>query len=90
MRPLEFDRPTFEMLNFNNIYTDSRKDFRWRFCPMKEEGKLLASSYTTLCYECADDVEDREFDLTPEGFEEAKKWVQGKFDEFVERNPDRY
>lgn len=91
-RPLEFDRPTFEMLNFNNIYTESRKDFRWRFCPNMdgEEKTLTASVYTFKCFECADDVENMDFPLTEEGFEKSKKWVQQKFDEFVAENPDRY
>lgn len=91
-RPLEFDRPTFEMLNFNNIYTDSRKDFRWRYCPNfdGDEKSLTASVYTTKSFECADDVESKNFPLTEEGFEESKTWVQQKFDEFVAANPDRY
>lgn len=90
MRKLEMERPTFEMLKFNNIYTESRKDFRWRFAPDIENGKILASKYTTLCYECANDVEEKEFDLTEEGFIEAKAFIQEKFDEFVKNNQTRY
>lgn len=89
-RPLEFDRPTFDMLRFNNIYTNSRKDFRWRHCPNVEEGTLTASVYTTKCFECADDVVSRDFPLTEEGFEESKEWIESKFREFVEANPNRY
>lgn len=87
-RKLDFDRPTLEMLTFNNIYTDSRRDFRWRFCPIMDRKVLVASVYTILCYECADDVEDREFPLTEEGFGESKKWIQEKFSEYVKNNKD--
>lgn len=89
-RPLEFDRPTFDMLRFYNIYTDSRKDFRWRFCPNKDEETITASVYTTKCFECAGDVVSRDFPLTEEGFGEAKEWIESKFREFVEANPNRY
>ncbi len=89
-RPLELDRPTWDMIKFNNIYTDSRKDFRWRFCPDIAENVLTVSVYTTKCFECADDVQSADFPLTEEGFKESKKWIESKFREFVAANPNRY
>lgn len=89
-RPLDLSRPTWDMIRFNNIYTDSRKDFRRRFCPVPEEEKILTSVYTTMSFEYADDVESVEFSFSEEGFEEAKVWVESKFREFVEVNFDRY
>lgn len=89
-RPLEFDRPTWDMIRFENIYTDSRKDFRWRHCPDKENGVIHAATYTVMCYECADDVEEKDFPFSPEGLEEANAWIESKFREFVDANPDRY
>ena len=58
-RPLELDRPTWDMLRENNIYTDSRRDFRWRHCPDKENGVIRAAVYTVMSYEHADDVVEK-------------------------------
>ena len=60
-RPLELDRPTWDMLRENNIYTDSRRDFRWRHCPDKENGVIHAAVYTVMSYEYADDVQEKDF-----------------------------
>ena len=89
-RPLELDRPSWDMLRFNNIYTDSRRDFRWRYCPNVEEQTLLVSTYTVMSFDFADDVESRDFPLTEEGLQEASEWIESKFQEFVNKNPDRY
>ena len=92
MRPLEFDRPTWDMLKprSNNIYTCSRKDFRWRYCPDETAMTLTVSTYTTVCYECADDVQETVFELSPEGLRQANEWIQARFQEFIEANPTRY
>ena len=65
-RPLELDRPTWDMLRENNIYTDSRRDFRWRHCPDKENGVIHAATYTVMSYEYADDVVEKDFPLSPD------------------------
>ena len=92
MRPLDFSCPTWEMLKprSENIYTASRKDFRWRYNPLKDEDKIIASVYTTLCYECADDVQEKDFPYSEEGLHQANEWIESKFREFVEANPTRY
>ena len=89
-RPLELDRPTWDMLRENNIYTDSRRDFRWRHCPDKENGVIHAATYTIMSYEHADDVVEKDFPLSPEGLAEANEWIESKFREFVDENPNRY
>ena len=89
-RPLELDRPTWDMLRENNIYTDSRRDFRWRHCPDKENGVIHAAVYTVMSYEHANDVVEKDFPLSPEGLAEANEWIESKFREFVEANPNRY
>ncbi len=89
-RPLEFDRPTWDMIRFNNIYTASRKDFRWRYCPNIEENTITASVYTVMSFEYADDVRSKDFPLTEEGLKEANEWIESKFREFVDENPKRY
>ena len=92
MRPLEFDRPTWDMLKpfSENIYTASRKDFRWRYNPLKAEDKITVSVYTTLCYECANDVQEQDFPYSEEGLQQANEWIAAKFREFIEANPMRY
>ena len=89
-RPLEFDRPTWDMIKYENIYTNSRKDFRWRHCPKKDEDKITASTYTTLSYECADDVEEADFPFSEEGLKAANEWIESQFRKFVENNLNRY
>ena len=89
-RPLELDRPTWDMLRENNIYTDSRRDFRWRHCPDSANGVIRAAVYTVMSYEYADDVVEKEFPLSPEGLAEANEWIESKFREFVDSNPNRY
>ncbi len=89
-RPLVFDRPTWEMIFYDNIYTDSRKDFRWRYCPDKENSLIHTAVYTVMSYEYADDVQEKDFPLTEEGLKEANEWIESKFREFVNENPDRY
>ncbi len=92
MRPLDFDRPTWEMLkpHSENIYTASRKDFRWRYNPLKGEDKITVSVYTTLCYECADDVQEKDFPYSEEGLHMANEWIASKFQEFIEANFEKY
>ena len=89
-RPLELDRPTWDMLRENNIYTDSRRDFRWRHCPDKENGVIRVAVYTVMSYEHADDVVEQDFPLSPEGLAEANVWIESKFREFVDADPERY
>ncbi len=89
-RPLEFDRPTWDMIRFENTYTDSRKDFRWRHCPDKENGVIHVATYTVMSYEHADDVAEMDFPFSEEGLHQANEWIESKFREFVEANLDRY
>ncbi len=89
-RPLEFDRPTWDMIRENNIYTNSRKDFRWRHCPDRENEVIHAAVYTVMSYEYADDVEEKDFPLSKEGLTEANEWIESKFREFIAANPNRY
>lgn len=78
------------MLRENNIYTDSRRDFRWRHCPDPKNGILHAAVYTVMSYEFADDVVEKEFPFSKEGLALANEWIESKFREFVDADPDRY
>lgn len=89
-RPLELDRPTWDMLREENIYTNSRRDFRWRHCPDRANGVIHAAVYTVMSYEYADDVTEMDFPFSEEGLSLANEWIESKFREFVEENPERY
>lgn len=89
-RPLELDRPSWDMLRFNNIYTDSRRDFRWRYCPNIEEQTLLVSTYTVMSFECADDVVSETFPLSEEGLASANEWLQKRFRDWANENESKY
>ena len=65
-------------------------DFRYRYEQVKrvgEDGKevvdLKAQTYSTLCYELAQDVEERTFLWTEEGVEELKDWYQSQYEKFL-------
>ena len=64
--------------------------FRWRYNPLKAEDKITVSVYTTLCYECANDVQEQDFPYSEEGLQQANEWIAAKFREFIEANPTRY
>ena len=74
--------PNFFHRAFN--YTGSVGDFRFRFL---HEGKdvIHAATYSKLCFEKADDVEERDFPWTEEGVEELKQWLEGQHQQFLKR-----
>ena len=43
-----------------------------------------------MSYEHADDVVEQDFPLSPEGLAEANVWIESKFREFVDADPERY
>lgn len=65
-------------------YTGSLGDFRFRFFHDDNE-TIHAAVYTKLCYEKADDVEDRDFPWTEEGVEELKQWLEDRYQTFLGR-----
>ena len=68
--------PNFFHRAFN--YTGSIGDFRFRFVH-DDDTSIRAAVYTKLCYEKADDVEERDFPWNDEGVEELKAWLEERF-----------
>lgn len=65
-------------------YTGSLGDFRFRF--VHDDNEIIhAAVYTKLCYEKADDVEDRDFPWTEEGVEELKQWLEDRYQAFLRK-----
>ena len=74
-----------EWYRFGNIYTGSIDTFRYRFEPDKKNDTVKVSTYTVYAYSEADDIEETEFDLTDEGLEKARSWLEAKHEAYCER-----
>ena len=51
------------------VYTGSIGEFRYRFAGDKDNGVLHTAVYSNLCYELAQDKEERDFPWNEEGVE---------------------
>ena len=75
---------------YTGSVTDREKDldFRYRYEQVKDEdGKtaLKASTYSTLCYELAQDVEEQIFPWTAEGVALLRECYQAQYEKFLAR-----
>lgn len=74
---------------YTGSVTDREKglDFRYRCEQVKgEDGDALkASTYSTLCYELAQDVEEQTFPWTAEGVAALREWYQAQYERFLAR-----
>ena len=72
---------------YTGSVTDREKnlDFRYRYEQVKgDDGdELKASTYSDLCYELAQDVEEETFPWTDEGVEALKTWYQSQYEKFL-------
>ena len=73
LTPKWFDRAT--------VYTGSEGEFRYRF--RREKETVSAAVYTRLCYEKAEDVEEREFPRDEQGVESLRQWVAERYQSFL-------
>ena len=70
-----------------NLYTGSKtKDWekgtviRYKVWPDRENEKLIASCWAQdVCYEKAQDKEEREFPLTAEGVDAVRTWLMERY-----------
>ena len=72
---------------YTGSVTDREKnlDVRYRYEQVKgDDGDALkASTYSDLCYELAQDVEEETFPWTDEGVEALKVWYQSQYEKFL-------
>ena len=61
---------------------DTGFNFRYRF-EHAADNMLKAATYSKLCYECADDVEEQSFPWTDEGVEALKTWYQSQYEKYL-------
>lgn len=74
----DFAQLTVQWFKRAYVYTGSIGEFRYRF---KRDGETLSiATYTHLCYEAANDVEECEFPWTEEGVEAIKAHLQQKYE----------
>ena len=71
-----------------NTYTgqktkeDGNKLLRYLVEPFQEDGLLKAYSWTQdVCFDRAQEKEEKEFPLTEEGLAEAVQWLEARFDQ---------
>lgn len=67
-------------------YTGSIGDFRYRFFH-DDEKTLHVSVYSKVCFECADDVESKDFLWDDEGVADLKAWLQEQYEAFLANIP---
>ena len=73
---------------YTGSVTDREKnlDFRYRYEQVQggDDGDALkASTYSDLCYELAQDIEEKTFPWTDEGVEELRAWYQSQYEKFL-------
>ena len=64
------------------IYTGSIGEFRYRFDGDKDAGILHTAVYSNVCYELAQDKEERDFTWDEAGVETLKAWLQEKYEAY--------
>ncbi len=68
------------------IFTGSKSNFRYRIKPDIPNKKFLVSIYTIYCYECAKDIVDNEFELSQNGYEQLREWLDNSYKEYLENH----
>ena len=79
----QFAELTPNWFNRAFIYTGSIGEFRYRFDGDKDAGLLHTAVYSNVCYELAQDKEERDFPWNEEGVEALKGWLQEKYEAYV-------
>ena len=65
------------------VYTGSIGEFRYRFAGDKDNSVLHTAVYSNLCYELAQDKEERDFPWNEEGVEALKGGLQEKYEAYA-------
>ena len=85
-----FSRLTPTWLKRATVYNGSvgpfQKDFRFRLEQDKDAGMVHAAVYSRVCYELAEDKEERDFSWDDEGVESLKNWLQERYETFAAAN----
>lgn len=63
------------------VYTGSIGDFRYRYATDKD--LIHAATYSTYCYEVAQDKTEMDFPWTEDGVTALKTWIQSQYEAFI-------
>lgn len=81
-----FSQLTPSWLHRAYVYTGSvgpfQNDFRFRLAHDGQE-TVCAATYSKVCYELAEDKQEREFSWNDEGIEELKQWLQSQYEAYA-------
>ena len=76
-------------LNRAYVFTGSigrpSRDFRYRLAQDEKAKMIHATTYSKVCYELAEDKNDRDFSWDESGVEALKACLQSEYEAFVER-----
>lgn len=77
---VNFSLPTFEYLNFGNIFSSSLKSFNYKIFPKLEEKKLLVVVWQgRFCFEKSEALFKEEFSLNLDSIEKIRLWLKEKY-----------
>ncbi len=65
------------------VYTGSVGEFRYRFAGDKNAGVLHTAVYSNVCYELAQDRQERDFPWDEKGVDELKHWLQAEYEAYL-------
>ncbi len=65
------------------VYTGSVGEFRYRFAGDKNAGILHTAVYSNVCYELAQDRQERDFPWDEKGVDELKRWLQAEYEAYL-------
>lgn len=71
---------------YNGSVGPFRNDFRFRLAHDAEGEVIHAAAYSKVCYELAEDKQERDFAWTDEGVEELKQWLQSRYEGYAAAN----
>lgn len=77
-----FDRAHFYAGSITD--RDTKHVFCFRYEQSGDEKELKVSTYSNVCYEKANDVEEQSFPWTEEGVEQLKQWYQAQYEKFLQ------
>ena len=80
---VSFSLPTFEYLNFGNIFSSSLKNFNYKIFPKLEEKMLLVVIWKgRFCFEKSQALFKKEFSLKQDSIKKINLWLQEKYSIF--------
>ncbi|MEA4813854.1 MAG: hypothetical protein VB112_02955 [Oscillospiraceae bacterium] len=81
----EFERLTYSTIRIASDWTSSVGDFRFKILYDFSTGNIEAFTYSKVCFEKADDVEGRKFEICDKDITPVKEWFDSQYGKYLER-----